>query len=83
MWEPTRKVFFKKKGKHEVNGTPDIIVVLRGSQFVGIEVKSKVGRLTDSQIAFQAEMHKIGGIYIVARCVADVAEIIEPLVIAN
>lgn len=55
-----------------MRGTPDIICVLEGGIFCGIEVKTKIGRQSPEQILFQKRLEALGGIYILARSVADV-----------
>ena len=54
-------------------GVPDIIGIFRG-RFLGIEVKSKAGRLTTAQKIFIDEINMAGGIAFVARSIDDVAE---------
>lgn len=53
-----------------VPGCPDIIGCFRG-RFIGIEVKTPAGRQSDQQKHFQAAVERAGGIYILARSVAD------------
>lgn len=65
-----------------VAGCPDLIgwVVVEGrAVFLGIETKSPIGTLRDSQRAFQATLTRMGGLYIVARSVEDVDVVLEPL----
>ena len=55
-----------------MRGLPDIIGVLPGGVFLGIEVKSKTGRQSKHQKEFQKNLERLGGVYILARCVDDV-----------
>lgn len=49
-------------------GSPDLVGIMAGNgRMIGVEVKSKDGRLSGNQIIFQEWMNKAGGIYIVAR----------------
>lgn len=52
-------------------GSPDILGCLRG-RFVGIEVKTAIGKQADEQKRFQTAFERAGGLYILARSVADV-----------
>ncbi len=65
-----------------VPGCPDLIGWLDNGThalFLGIEVKSPVGRLRESQIAFRAVLTRMHGIYILARSVEDVDAALAPL----
>jgi len=54
-------------------GAPDIFLVKRPvGTFVGIEVKTLKGVLSEPQRAFSRELEAHGGIYLVARSVDDV-----------
>jgi hypothetical protein len=72
VWDPTRKVYRKSHNKYKINGVSDILGVFHG-RFLAIEVKSKVGKLTESQKAFLENVRDNGGIAILARSVSDVA----------
>jgi hypothetical protein len=63
--------FFRAMPKHAMRGVPDIIVVKDG-KFIGIEVKTKDGRLSADQIAFGRRCEEDGATYIVARSIDDV-----------
>lgn len=65
--------FLSAKGPGQRNGTPDIVCVTHpAGHYVGIEVKSKVGRLSPEQSAFKTIVERVGGTYILARSVSDV-----------
>lgn len=53
-------------------GTADKTVCLPGGHFAGLEVKSATGTQTDAQKRWQARVEGLGGLYILARSVADV-----------
>ena len=55
-----------------LNGSADIIGLLRGGRFLAIEVKSEIGRQSEQQKNFQKMIESFGGLYILARCVEDV-----------
>src|SRR3990167_3953746 len=65
----------KKYGKRMINvgikGSPDIIAILKGGIFLGIECKSPKMQLTDDQLLFASRLRKAGGIYILARSIDD------------
>jgi len=54
-------------------GIPDITCIT-GGKYIGIEVKSQGGKLSDNQEIFRDNLEMSGGIYIVARSVDDVME---------
>lgn len=53
-------------------GQPDVMAILPGGRFLGVEVKSDRGKQTVEQRAFQTAVELAGGTYIVARELADV-----------
>ena len=56
-------------------GAPDIIGVMPGDgRFLGIEVKTRTGRVSPSQETFLSEIRASGGRAFVARSVRDVEE---------
>lgn len=60
-----------------MRGLPDIIVILPpNGQFVGIEVKSGRGIQSKHQEIFQKNLEKLGGIYILAKSLKDVEEVL-------
>lgn len=66
-------------------GSPDIIGVLPGGRFIGVECKKPLGPRggtngsvqSDDQRAFQNECEKVGGLYVLARDVDDVRKAVE------
>jgi hypothetical protein len=61
-----------------MQGQPDIIAILPGGVFCGIEVKTPKGRQSPDQILFQKRLEAIGGRYILARSVTDVECLVIP-----
>jgi hypothetical protein len=67
---------------HGKLGVPDILGILpraavpwaSGGRFLGIECKSAEGRQSESQAAFQAECERAGGVYLLVRSAAELAE---------
>jgi hypothetical protein len=56
-----------------IPGTPDILGVLAPTgRFLGIECKSATGRQREAQKTFQRVVESMGGVYVLARSVADV-----------
>ena len=53
-------------------GVPDIVGILPGGRFLGIEVKTAKGKLSDKQAYFKEMIEKNGGLYILARSIEDV-----------
>lgn len=56
-------------------GCPDILVCWRG-RFIGIEVKSRRGKVTSDQNEFHQTIIAAGGLVLVARTIADVESFI-------
>lgn len=76
-----RSGHFVKFGKE---GSPDVIGVLPGGKFLGVETKaskddSTSKRRQELQDAFGAEILRRGGIYIKAKSVEDVVEALKPI----
>lgn len=61
-----------RRVRASAEGAPDIIGVLRGGRFIGIECKALRGRQSPEQKAFQQMIERMGGLYILARSVQDV-----------
>lgn len=55
-----------------VEGAPDLIGLLRGGRFLGVECKAERGRQSPAQVAFQKMIEAMGGVYILARSAEDV-----------
>ena len=54
-------------------GSADILGVMKpNGRFLAIECKTEIGKQSDLQKAFQAMIESHGGLYILARSVADV-----------
>lgn len=74
-YNPTTKMFRPKKqnrGSVFYKGIPDIIVYSSVHGFVGLEVKSEVGRLSPEQKSIQEAIKGLGGHYLVVRSLDDV-----------
>lgn len=61
------------QGLGSERGIPDIICIVKG-QYVGIEVKTPKGKMSEHQLKWQARIKDNGGRYILARSVDDVIE---------
>lgn len=57
-------------------GSPDIIAVIKG-KFVGIEVKSIKGKLSDNQELFKIMLELSGGDYHVVRSIDQLIQILN------
>jgi hypothetical protein len=57
-------------------GSPDIIVIHKG-HCLGIECKGPEGFQSQSQVEFEHEFTKAGGLYAVARSIEDVHRLLE------
>ena len=58
-------------------GAPDIICIVRGGRFIGIEVKTATGRLSPAQLSFRDMLLNLGADYVVARSVADAIRAVD------
>ena len=56
-----------------LKGSADILGILTGGRFLGIEVKTSKGRQSKEQVSFQRMIEGFGGLYILARSTQDVA----------
>ena len=52
-------------------GMSDIIAILPGGRFLGLEVKVPGARVSDAQIDFGGEVEKAGGVYLVVTSADD------------
>lgn len=75
-FDPKIKRFRKQASPFAINGTSDIMAIHLG-KFMAIEVKSATGKVSPAQKEFLEKVGKAGGIPIVARCLEDVANILE------
>lgn len=71
-WKDAKPLFTKKRGFSKSNGTPDILGVLKDGRFLGIEVKTAKGKLSEAQINFMKRISNTKAIFILARDVDDV-----------
>ena len=66
-------------------GSPDILGVLPGGRMIGVECKRPLGPRggtrgsdqSDDQKAFQSEMQRRGGLYVLARSLDDLVKAME------
>lgn len=54
-----------------LTGSPDIIGIIKGGRFFGIELKTSTGRQSEAQKLFEAMVRDLGGIYILARSATE------------
>lgn len=66
--------FGKKKSYQTVLGIPDIIGFLDDGTFLGIEVKTSTGILSDEQKDFSIIAKRTGARVFTARCLQDVID---------
>ena len=59
-------------------GAPDIIICVDGL-FVGLEIKTKIGKQSDLQKAAQIKIEKAGGKYFIIRSVRDMIYVLQNL----
>lgn len=77
IFDPTKKVFRKRKSKYARKGVSDIVACWRGF-ILCIEVKRpKTGKLTPEQVQFIQDITRIGGMAMVARSLDDVIDFLR------
>lgn len=67
---------FRAMPKYARKGVPDILLLING-KFIGLEVKSLTGIMSEHQKEFEADMQNNGGYYYVIRSIDDVQKILE------
>lgn len=58
-------------------GSADLMGILRGGRFIAVEVKTAKGRQSKQQKSFERMVRSMGGIYVLARSVEDVVEVLD------
>ena len=64
------------QGLGAAKGLPDRIAVGKDGKFIAIEVKAKKGQLSTYQKLFRDRLTAAGGVYIEARCLEDVMNLV-------
>jgi len=72
-FDARRSVYRKQVSRFCRNGVPDICCIHRG-YFLGFEVKSKIGRLSEYQKEWHREAENAGALLAVVRSVEDVRQ---------
>lgn len=75
-FDPTTKRF-RSPSKYYLKGQPDISAILPGGRFLGLEVKSKLGKLSEHQKIFLKRISDAGGVAACVRSVDDVRELLK------
>jgi hypothetical protein len=70
--------------RYGLPGSPDIIGIIRGGRFLGIEVKTAKGKASDLQRSFSTMATGLGAVVFLARSVDEAmgkltAELVPPL----
>lgn len=68
---------YRSQGEYALSGAPDIIAIAKDGRFVGIEVKSPSGRISEDQQFFADRCYRYNAEYHIVRNVADVDEVIH------
>ena len=69
----------KGRIKSPSSGIPDIVGVCANGRFLGIEVKTKTGKVEAHQIAFHDRISLSGGLCFVARSVDDLDQFLPEI----
>lgn len=65
-------------GSYGTPGVPDLVCCYKG-RWVGLEVKTHAGRVSEYQKAFKRRAEAAGGVYEVVRSADDARRVIETL----
>lgn len=60
-------------------GAPDIICILPGGQFLGVEVKTETGILSHEQKEFREKCELLGAQYLVVRELGELASFLKSI----
>lgn len=58
-------------------GSADLLGILRGGRFLAVEVKTAKGRQSEAQRNYQRMIESMGGVYVLARDVQTVVDVID------
>lgn len=72
VYDPTKKIF-RRKPKFALNGVPDILMIKDG-RLIGIETKTKSGRLSQNQKEVKEKFFENGASYIMVQEINDLIE---------
>ena len=75
LYDPTKKTF-RAMAFGQVAGVPDILGVFEG-RFVGIEVKTPIGKVSPNQKIFMEKAKANGAVVFIARSIEDVKNGLE------
>lgn len=81
FWRASAGLFKNQRGgfvRANAVGCPDVLGVYQG-RFVGIEVKTPAGRQSPAQKRFQAAVARAGGVYVLARSVAEALDNLQAI----
>ena len=73
-FDPKIKRFRKQSSPYAINGSSDILGILRDGRFLAIECKSKYGKATPDQLMFIERINFAGGLAFVAKSLEEVKE---------
>ena len=80
MWKNSSVGIYRKDTGHYIPssnaGSPDILAIKDG-QFIGVECKTKYGKLSPKQLEWQAEFARQKIKYLVIRSVDELMKIIK------
>jgi len=68
------KWHFRRMSKYAMKGIPDIIIIKEG-KFIGLEVKTSVGVISQNQKEFKFGCENAGGEYYIVKSIDDVTKL--------
>lgn len=77
-YDPSKKCFRRHTSPYAINGTPDAYIIKNG-HCIGIEFKTRSGRLSESQKQFKERFTNSGGLYFVCRSIDDAQIIVTQI----
>lgn len=78
FFDTSKKRFRKHASPYARNGVSDIIVVLHG-HFIAFEIKTRVGRQSESQKTFERDLRSAGGSYFIIRSIEDCIDALDEI----
>ena len=77
IWDARRQCYRKPSGAGARQGVPDIVCVLRGGTFLGIECKAPNGTQSPPQRGFERDCQRLGARYAVVRSLDEAVALIN------
>jgi len=74
VYDPTGNRF-RAMPRYSLRGLPDIFVLIDGGYLVGLEIKTKTGKMSDYQKDIQKKFREVGAEYHIIKDVRDLVDL--------